>query len=45
MSKHEKVLTRMRNNPRDWKIQDLLTIAAYYGIELRNDGECNDRIC
>jgi len=28
----------MRNNPRDWKIQDLLTIAAYYGIELRNDG-------
>ena len=38
MSKQQKILTKMRNNPRDWKIKDSLTIAAYYGFEIRNDG-------
>lgn len=28
----------MRNNPRDWRIEDLLTIAQQFGIECRNSG-------
>ena len=29
----EKILNRMRANPRDWRIEDLKVVAAHYGIE------------
>jgi len=31
----EKVLKRMRANPRDWRIEDLKVLAAHYSIEHR----------
>lgn len=38
MSTHEKLLARMRNNPLDWRIDDLKSIANRLGIDWRNDG-------
>ena len=38
MTTADKTLDRMRNNPRDWRIDDLLTVAERYGIEVRNNG-------
>ena len=38
MSKHAKTLEKMRNNPRDWRIDDLVTLASHYQIEIRNEG-------
>lgn len=38
MTAGDKNLARMRNNPRDWRIDDLLSLAARYGIEVRNSG-------
>lgn len=36
MSKSDKLLVKMRNNPRDWHIQDIEKVAAYYGFEKRH---------
>ena len=38
MTKVEKLLTRMRNNPRDWAIDDLKALASRYGIDWRQPG-------
>jgi len=38
MTKADKILDQMRNNPRDWRIDDLVVVAARYGIEIRNSG-------
>lgn len=38
MSTHEKTLARMRNNTRDWRIDDLKTIAKHVGIDWCNEG-------
>jgi hypothetical protein len=38
MSSADKLLENMRNNPRDWRIENLITIASKYGIEVRNHG-------
>jgi hypothetical protein len=38
MSKIDKLLTKMRNNPRDWKIEDIKAIADRFGIEYRQPG-------
>ncbi|MCX5809929.1 MAG: type II toxin-antitoxin system HicA family toxin [Proteobacteria bacterium] len=38
MSTAEKTLERMRNNPRDWRIEDVISVAERYGIEIRNKG-------
>ncbi|MGH8478705.1 MAG: type II toxin-antitoxin system HicA family toxin [Gammaproteobacteria bacterium] len=35
MPKTDKTLTRMRNNPRDWRIESLETVAARFGITVR----------
>ena len=32
MANAGKILTRMRNNPRDWRIGDLKVLANYHGI-------------
>jgi predicted RNA binding protein YcfA (HicA-like mRNA interferase family) len=33
-----KLLEKMRNNPRDWRIEQLETIAKRYGINVRKSG-------
>ena len=38
MSKIDKVLTKMRNNPRDWNIEDIKAIADRFGIKYRQPG-------
>ena len=38
MSKAEKQLEQMRNNPRDWRIETLIFVGIKYGIEIRNHG-------
>lgn len=34
----DKTFERMRNNPRDWRIDDLLSVAGRFGIQVRNSG-------
>ena len=38
MTKSDKLLARMRNNPRDWSIEDLKAIAVRYDIDWRQPG-------
>lgn len=38
MNKRAKLLDAMRNNPRDWRIDDLLVVARQFDIECRNNG-------
>lgn len=38
MSKRAKLLEAMRNNPRDWRIEDLITVARQFEIECRSHG-------
>lgn len=38
MTKADKLLEPMRNNPGDWSIDDLKTIAARHGIDWRQPG-------
>jgi hypothetical protein len=38
MSKIEKLLNNMRNNPRDWQIDTLKDIAKRFGIDWRQPG-------
>lgn len=38
MSKAEKLLEKMRTNPRDWRMESLETVAKRYGIEVRKTG-------
>ena len=38
MSTTEKQLEQMRINPRDWRIETLIAVAAKYSIEVRNHG-------
>lgn len=38
MTAADKTLDRMRNNPHDWRIDDLLTVAERYGVDVRNNG-------
>ena len=38
MSRIEKLIAKMRNNPRDWQIEDINAIAERFGIEYRQPG-------
>lgn len=38
MNKRAKLLDAMRNNPRDWRMDDLLVVAKQFDIECRNNG-------
>jgi hypothetical protein len=38
MTKADKILARMRNNPRDWKIEDFKALADRRGIDYRQPG-------
>ena len=38
MSKSEKILEKMRSNPRDWRIEQLKSLAEAHGVEYRQPG-------
>jgi hypothetical protein len=38
MTKREKLLARMRANPRDWTIDDLKVLAKYFKVDWRQPG-------
>ncbi|HHE32525.1 MAG TPA: hypothetical protein ENL07_07840 [Chlorobaculum parvum] len=38
MGNAEKILDKMRHNPRDWRIEQVKTVAEAYGIEWRQRG-------
>lgn len=38
MSKADKILSKMRGNPRDWRIDSLETVASRYCIAVRKSG-------
>ncbi len=38
VSKAEKILEQMQNNPRDWRIESLKTVARAHDIEWRQQG-------
>ncbi len=38
MNKADKLLNKMRHNPLDWRIEDVKTVAQYFGVECRNMG-------
>jgi len=38
MTTTHKLLTKMCHNPRDWRIEELETIAKHYGINVRKSG-------
>jgi hypothetical protein len=38
MNKRVKLLDAMRNNPRDWRIADLLSVSSHYGMQCRSYG-------
>ena len=36
MSTAEKILAKMRRNPRDWRIESLIAVAQRYNLTVRN---------
>lgn len=38
MNKRSKLLAAMKNNPRDWRIEQLLSVAFECGVACRNHG-------
>jgi len=38
MANAGKILSRMRHNPRDWRIEDLKVLADRYGVVYRQQG-------
>jgi predicted RNA binding protein YcfA (HicA-like mRNA interferase family) len=38
MSKNEKIIQKMRDNPRDWRLQSLESIAKRLNIQVRKSG-------
>jgi len=38
MSTAAKLLNAMHNNPRDWRMEQLLTVARQFDVAVRNDG-------
>ena len=38
MASAEKILASMRKNAKNWRIEDLQTLAKYYGIAYRQNG-------
>ncbi|MCP4696502.1 MAG: type II toxin-antitoxin system HicA family toxin [Gammaproteobacteria bacterium] len=38
MAKIDNILDRMRNNPRDWQIESLESIALKFGMKVRKSG-------
>jgi hypothetical protein len=44
MGKPDKLLAKMRANPRDWRMELLETVAKRHGIEVRKTGGSHDTL-
>jgi hypothetical protein len=42
MANAAKILSNMRNNPQDWRIEDLKVLANHLGINFRQQGTSHD---
>ncbi len=38
MGKQEKNIAAMRNNPRDWRMEEIESVAAHAGLKVRKNG-------
>ncbi|HET7313933.1 type II toxin-antitoxin system HicA family toxin [Salinisphaera sp.] len=38
MSKADKILEKMRRNPKDWRMESLETVAQRHGVDVRKTG-------
>lgn len=38
MAKSEKIINKMKANPKDWRIDQLETVAKHYGVKVRKTG-------
>ncbi len=38
MPSRDKLIARMRSNPRDWRIEDLEVLARHFGLSVRKPG-------
>ena len=38
VNRRSKLLAAMKNNPRDWRMDQLLSVASEFGIECRSNG-------
>ena len=38
MGKQDKIVTAMRTNPRDWRIEQIESVAAHAGLKVRKNG-------
>ena len=38
MGNVDKILTKMRTNPRDWRLNQLETVAKFFGVQVRKTG-------
>ena len=38
MSKHDKTIAAMRNNPLDWRMEQIESVAAHVGLKVRKNG-------
>ena len=38
MTKADKILDKMRRNPRDWRVEELEALAKRHGLEVRKPG-------
>lgn len=38
MAKSEKIINKMLSNPKDWRIEQLETVAKQYGVAVRKTG-------
>lgn len=38
MGKQDKIVTSMRSNPRDWRIEQVESVAAHAGLKVRKNG-------
>jgi len=45
MSKHDKLLAKMRNNPRGIRPAEAASLLRYYGFEFRKSGKNHDVYC
>jgi hypothetical protein len=36
MGTTDKMIAKMRRNPRDWRIESLISVAKHYGLTVRN---------
>lgn len=38
MGEHDKTIAAMRNNPRDWRMEQIESLASHAGLKMRKNG-------